>query len=174
MIGFVAIFEAQAGAHQLEQLAEFLFGRIEDFDLVGDAAQKGVVDQFLRLQVRGKDDQLIEGDLNLLAAGEIEKIAAFFQRHDPAVEQFVGAHPLPAKIVDDQDAAVAFELHGSLVDAGRRFSVTSRLSIVNSPPTMIVGRRMRTQRRSIFLVFQQARRRFPTALPRGCWDRTGG
>ena len=37
-------------------------------------------------------------------------------------------------------------------------SVTSRLSIVNSPPTTIVGRRMRTQRLSILRWSMQARR----------------
>ena len=56
-----------------------LFGRIDHFDLVGDPPQERVVDQVRGLQVRGEDDQLVEGDLDFLAIGQIQEVVAFFQ-----------------------------------------------------------------------------------------------
>ena len=97
--------------------------------LYGNSPQKRFVDQILRLQVRREDDQLIEGNLDLLAVGQIQKVETFFQRHDPAVQQFVGAHPLPAEVVDHQRAAIALQLHRRFADAGR--SVARHFQVVH-------------------------------------------
>src|SRR5690606_27112752 len=42
-----------------------------------------------------------------------------FERDDPAVEQDVDRHGLAAEVVDDERAAVAFELQRSFADFGR-------------------------------------------------------
>ena len=74
--------------------------RIADFDLVGNAAEEGLVGQVGRLQVRDEDDELLEGHLNLLAGGQRQEVVAVFQRNDPAIEQVGGRNPLPAEVVD--------------------------------------------------------------------------
>ena len=110
-----------------KQLAELLFRGAADVDLVGNAPQKGLVNQVAGLQVRGKNDELVERHANLPPAGQIEIVVALFQRHDPAVEQRGGGHLLPAKIVDDQRAAIAFQLQRRLGDSrcgiGRDFQI---------------------------------------------------
>ena len=66
---FAAILAAERLGIELEQLAELLLARIADLDLVGNPPQEGLVDQVARFQVRGKDHQLVEGHLQLLARG---------------------------------------------------------------------------------------------------------
>ena len=44
-------------------------------------------------------------------------INAVFQRHNPAIQQVARPHLLPAKIIDQQDAAVGFHLEWRLVEA---------------------------------------------------------
>ena len=68
---------------------------------------------------RLEDDELIEGDLDFFAVRQVEKIDPLFQRHDPAIEQRVGAHFLAAEVVDDQRATVALELQRGFADARR-------------------------------------------------------
>ncbi len=113
------IGDAELLAHQLEQPVELVLGRVDHLDLVGDAPQERLVDQFPRLEVRREHHELIEGHQDLLAVRQAEKIAALFQRHDPTVQQLVDAHPLAAEIVDHQRAAVALQLQRRLADAGR-------------------------------------------------------
>ena len=114
-----AIGHAQLRAHHLEQPAELVLARVDDLDLVGNAPQERLVDQFARLEVRREDHQLVEGHLDLLAVGQVEEVVAFLQRHDPAVQQLVDPHPLAAEVVDHQRAAVALQLQRRLADAGR-------------------------------------------------------
>ncbi|MCH8889468.1 MAG: hypothetical protein IH827_00070 [Myxococcales bacterium] len=74
------------------------------------------VHQITRFQVRGEDDELIERNFNLLAVGQVQVVAPFFQGHDPAVQQFVGAHALTAEVVDHQRAAIALQLQRRFTD----------------------------------------------------------
>ena len=110
--------EAEMVAHEHEQFSELPFRRIGDFDLVRYAAQEGVVDQISRFQVGGEDDELIEGDLQFAAVGQVEEVVTLFERNDPPVEQLIDAHPLPAEVVDDERAAVGLELQGGFTDPG--------------------------------------------------------
>ena len=103
-----------------KEAAKLLLRRVADVDLVRNSPQERLVDQVARLKIRRKDDELVERHLDLPAAGQIEVIVAFLQRHDPAVQQRRGAHPLPAKIVDHQRAAVALQLQWRFGDARLR------------------------------------------------------
>ena len=73
-----------------------------------------------RLQIRRKNNELVERDLDPLAVGKVEVIAVLFQRQNPAVQQLVDLHPLAAEVVDHQRAAIALHLQRRLADAGRR------------------------------------------------------
>ena len=42
-------------------------------------------------------------------------VDAIFQRHDPAIEQFLGTAQLPAEVVDEEDAAVRLDVHRHLI-----------------------------------------------------------
>ena len=87
------------------------------FDLVGDSSQKRFVHQVARLQVGREYDQLVEGNADLLSPRKTEKVESFFERYDPAIEQFVDGHPLPAEVVNHQCATVALHLQRRLADA---------------------------------------------------------
>src|SRR5262249_41660228 len=60
---------AEARRRQLEQPVELGLVGVGDVDLERDAAQERLVDQVARLQVGAEQDQLVEGDLDLLARG---------------------------------------------------------------------------------------------------------
>src|SRR5262249_39981659 len=62
-----------------------------------------------------KNRELLEGNLELLARGQIEEVVTVFERHDPAVEQLLRAAQLPAEVVDQEDAAVGLDVQRSLV-----------------------------------------------------------
>jgi hypothetical protein len=125
-----------------EQFAEFAFRRVLDAYLVGNAAKERLIDELAGLEVRREDDKLIEGDLNLPAAGQVEEVVSFLQRHDPAVEQLVGADALAAV------PQLLLSCSGASLMPVALLMVTSRLAIVSSPPTTMVGLRMRIQRSS--------------------------
>ena len=115
----LSIGHAKALSHQREEPAELVLAGVDDLDLVGNAAQERLVDQLARFEVGRKHHQLIERHLDLFAVRKTEIIVARLQGHDPPVQQFVGAHLLPAEIVDHQRAAVALQLQRRLADAGR-------------------------------------------------------
>ena len=109
---------------------EDLRTRIRHLNFVRNPAEEGVVHQVARFQVRRENDELIEWYLDLLAIGQVEKVIAFFERHDPAVEQFVNGHSLAAKVVDQKDSAITLQLERGLADFRRRvlrhFQLTHR------------------------------------------------
>src|SRR5262249_11187154 len=45
-------------------------------------------------------------------------VVAVFQRHDPAIEQVTGADQLSAEIVNEEDAAVGFQMQRRLIEVG--------------------------------------------------------
>lgn len=105
-------------AHDLEKFAESLFCWILDFDLVRNSTQKRVVDKVFWLEIGAEDDQLIEWDLNFLSVAHRQVVVAFFERYDPSIEQFVDTHSLTSEVVDQQNAAIAFELQRRIANIG--------------------------------------------------------
>ena len=74
----------------IEDLFVNVAGGGVDVDFVPDAAEEGIVNEVLRVEVCREDDELLEGDLELLAAGDGEEIVPVFERQNPAVEEFLG------------------------------------------------------------------------------------
>src|SRR5581483_2424535 len=109
---------AQALDHVVEDLlVDVALGGV-DFHLVANAAEEGVVDQILGVEVGRKDDELLEWDLELLAGSEREEVVAIFERQDPAIEQLLGTAQLAAEVVDEKDAAVGLDVQRCLVEVG--------------------------------------------------------
>src|SRR5581483_10621162 len=94
--------------------------RILDRNLVGDPAQKGLVGERLRVQVGREDRQHVERNLKLLAGVQCEVVHTAFERHDPPVEQIFRANALASKVIDQEHAAVRFQLQRRLVELGNR------------------------------------------------------
>jgi hypothetical protein len=56
-------------------------------------------------QVGREDDELIEGHFEALAGMKLEEIDAALQRHDPPIENILGADELPAEVIDNESRA---------------------------------------------------------------------
>ena len=84
--------------------------RIADEYLVFQPPKPGLVGQVFRRDVGGEDDELVEGDLELLAGVQRQKVVSALERHDPAVDERLRQHLLPPEIVDDEDAAGRLEM----------------------------------------------------------------
>ena len=98
--------------HHGKDLQEhFLIGTV-DLDLEEDPAQRGAVEDFIGVEVGGKDHQRVEGHGELLTRLQLQDVAALFQGHDPAVHQLLRRFGLTAKVVNDEDAAGGLELQG--------------------------------------------------------------
>ena len=117
--GLVLIFDSPLNGLLFQEFPKIAFRRVAHVDFVGNSSQKRLVDQFLRLEISGKHNQLIHRKLESAAVVELENIVAFLQGYNPAVENIGGCYSLPPKVVDDQCAAVAFQLDGRFADAGR-------------------------------------------------------
>src|SRR5262249_60003502 len=89
--------------------------RCEYLHLVADTSQKCIVDQFLRIQVRREDNQLLERYLNLLTACHGQEVMPVFQGQNPPVEEFLRTDDLPSEVVDQENAAVGLEVDRGLV-----------------------------------------------------------
>jgi hypothetical protein len=85
--GFLLELEAQAFARLLADCHEFLFPKVVDLDLVSDPSEECLVGQFARLDVRRKQDDLVERNLKLLPVLEGEVVARLLQGNDPPVEE---------------------------------------------------------------------------------------
>ncbi len=72
-------------AHDFEQLSKGFLARVLHFDFVRNTPQEGVVDKILGFEVGAEDHQLIEGDLDLLAAEKGQIVVPFFEGNDPAM-----------------------------------------------------------------------------------------
>src|SRR5260370_22454853 len=81
-------------------------GGRQDFDLVADTTEEGVVNQVARVEVGGKDNQLLEGHFEFLSVGGGEIVMAAFQGQNPAVEQLLGADQLTAEVVDQKHTTI--------------------------------------------------------------------
>ncbi len=134
-----------------EKLAELVLGGVVHVDLVGNPPQKGLVDQLLGLEVGREDDELVEGHLDLPAAGQgQDSRAAFPAGRSSGSSRSAGETRWRPKSSITSVPQLLFIWTGLRQTPVSLWTVISRLSIVSSPPTTMVGRRMRTQRRSIF------------------------
>lgn len=106
--------------HDVEQSAKIGFAGVGDFDLVRDTTQERIIDEVFGLQVGAEDDQLIEGDLEPFSALQRKVVVPLLERDHPSIQKFLDTHALPAKVIDQQDPAIAFELQGSFADVGVR------------------------------------------------------
>ena len=134
-----------------EDLRELLRRGVLRVDLVRDPPQEGFVGERLRIQVRGEHDQDVERDFELLARVQRQVVDAAFERDDPPVEQVARADALPPEVVDEEDAAVRFELKRRLVELRdvveaqvqhleRQLSADGHDRTLDSHPPAIAGR----------------------------------
>lgn len=72
--------------------------------------QEGFINQFLRIEIGRKDDELLERNRKFLAGGQRHVVDAFFERQNPPVEKIPGADDLPAEVIDEEHAAVGFDV----------------------------------------------------------------
>src|SRR5690606_33892674 len=94
----------------LEQRAELRQRGVPDLDFVRNTSQECFVREVLGFEVRREDDQLIERHLNLPPRGECEEVKAVLERDNPSIEERRGLDSLATEVVDQQAAAIAFEL----------------------------------------------------------------
>ena len=87
-------------AGQPKDPREHLAIRRPDPNLVANAPQERLVDQFVRVEVGREDDQQLERHRELFPGDQREIIDPLFQRHDPAIEQILRADDLPTEVVD--------------------------------------------------------------------------
>ncbi len=78
---------AEVAAAAREDRLELLDGRTLGEDLVLNAPQERLVDEFGRPNVGREDDQRHERQLELLAALQRQEVHAALERHDPPVQQ---------------------------------------------------------------------------------------
>ena len=74
-VGFV--FESHRRRESLKDFLELFFRRIRNLDLVRDPSKKGSVDKVFRFKVCRENDELVERNLNFLAAGQIDRDQPF-------------------------------------------------------------------------------------------------
>lgn len=108
--GFLTMGDFQGAAHDFKELSERFFRGIGYFDFVRDTSKECVVDEVFGFQVSTENHQLIEGNLDFFTATDGKVIVAFLKGDDPAIEQFIDTHSLATEVIDEQDAAIAFEL----------------------------------------------------------------
>src|SRR3989337_1611669 len=85
--GLLAELESEAFAHLPADCHVFLFPQIVDPDLVPDPSEKRLVGQLARFDVRRKQNDLVERNLELLPVLEGEVVARLFQGNDPPIEE---------------------------------------------------------------------------------------
>ncbi len=112
-------FDRSLSAAKFENLGEQTAIRRTDLDLVLDPTQEGFVHQFAGIEVRRKDDQLLERDGEFTPGRQRQEIDAFFQRKNPPVQQVPRTDNLPAEVVDQKDAAVGFDVQRRRVEIAR-------------------------------------------------------
>src|SRR5215207_10304804 len=115
----LAAFETARVGGALENLYVGQWRRRLDARAITHAAQECLVGQITLLQIRRKDDQLLEWNFDLLARIEREEIHAPLKRDDPAIQQVHRRAALATEVVYDERAAVGFHLEGSLIETGR-------------------------------------------------------
>src|SRR5436190_8978884 len=68
------------------------------------------------MKVCREDEEAFEGHRNLAALLKVQVVDLAFHRENPAVQHFGWRDFLPAKVIDEIDAVVSFELERRVVD----------------------------------------------------------
>jgi hypothetical protein len=89
--------------------------RAADLHLVLNAAEERLVHEIAGIQVRGEDQNAVEGHRELDSRVERQVVEALLQRDDPPVEELSRTHALPTEVVDDQDATGCLQLERGLI-----------------------------------------------------------
>src|SRR3990170_2095839 len=118
--GLLAELESEAFAHLPADGHVFLFPQIVDLDLVPDPSEKRLVGQLARFDVRRKQDDLVERNLELLPVLEGEVVARLFQGNDPSVEEIEWPDELAPEVIDEEDPAVGLHLKRRFIEFGNR------------------------------------------------------
>src|SRR5450759_4621483 len=103
-----------------KDLAEHLFAGVTCLDLVLDTAQKRLIHERAWIEVRGEDQQLVEGNLELTTSIQFQEIYAELEWHDPAIQEIGGTNLLAAKVVNQKHSRVGLELEWRLVGLAMR------------------------------------------------------
>src|SRR3989304_3275911 len=111
------------GAHPPEYLLVLLLGGVVYLYLVPYPPQKGLVHEPPRLYIRGENDELVKGYLELHSRVEREEVLAPLQRHYPPVKEVLGGYLLAAGVGHDEDPVVGLHLEGGLVKLGHGVEV---------------------------------------------------
>ncbi len=114
----IAVFDAFIGGDAAKDFAILFIRRVANFNFMAQAAQEGFVHQIFWGQVRGKDDKHVERDFHFAPGVQAQIIETVFQRDDPAIEQIARANLLAAEVVNEQDAAIGFDLERGFVKFG--------------------------------------------------------
>src|SRR5689334_6822446 len=69
---------------------------------VPQPAQEGLLGQVSGSEIAGEDQELLEGDLDLLAGVQRQVVDPILEGDDPAVEEVARLNPLTSEIVDQQ------------------------------------------------------------------------
>src|SRR5579883_3671634 len=104
------IFQFMLGAEAGEDLQELLLGWSPHQHLVLDTAQKGLVAQFVRLEVGGEYQEGFKGHGHLAPGAKAEEVHPPLHRNDPAVENLRRRRPLTSKVVDQVGSVGRLEL----------------------------------------------------------------
>ena len=87
--------------------------------LVADAAEEGFVHEIVRIEIRREHQEDVEGHLELRAGVQGQVVDVAVERDDPAVEQVHRRDTLTSEVVDQEQAAVRFQLQRRVVDLRR-------------------------------------------------------
>src|SRR5436309_9426598 len=107
-IQYVVIHRQTAHFFRLltENLDELFRSREINLDFIWNTAKKRVIAKLPRLNVRREDDQRVKRNFEFTTTGQRQEFNSLIQRRHPAIQQFLGPHALPSKIVDDKNAVV--------------------------------------------------------------------
>src|SRR5438874_3627198 len=108
-------------AGPLEDLPEFDGGRVGDVDLVAHAPEKRLVDERSRLEVGTEDDHSLEGGADRhTGASERQIVDASLEGDNQPIQQGAWRRVLAAEVIEQEDAAIGFEMDGRFVVAPER------------------------------------------------------
>ena len=102
------------GNHRKNLQIVFLI-RTVDLDFKEDTTQGRFVEDLVRVEVGGEDDERIKRHFEFLTRLQRKDILVFFQRNNPAVNEGLWWFFLTTKVVHDEDATGGLQLQWSLI-----------------------------------------------------------
>src|SRR5690348_4489429 len=109
--------------HRLEHLLVEVLRRLQGLQLVADAALECGIHQVIGMHVGGKDHDLVERDLQALAAVQAEIVDAAVEWHDPAIENLLGLGELAPEVVDQERAVERLHVQRRFIELGDRIEL---------------------------------------------------